>query len=83
MTENTVHDAKALRDALRLDNDELDEVRVSLESWAASIDSVRQDLGIALTSLITTAVHDKEPKRSLSDIVEALKQGRSASSLVR
>ncbi|KAI0711155.1 hypothetical protein C8T65DRAFT_647682 [Cerioporus squamosus] len=44
-------------------------------------DELDEDLGIALTSLITTAVHDKEPKRPLNDIVEALKQGGSASSL--
>ncbi|RPD78958.1 hypothetical protein L226DRAFT_455708 [Lentinus tigrinus ALCF2SS1-7] len=45
------------------------------------IELVRQDLGIALTSLITTAVHDNEPQRPLKDIVEAVKKSQCASSL--
>ncbi|KAI0674423.1 hypothetical protein C8Q78DRAFT_592898 [Trametes maxima] len=38
-----------------------------------------EDPSVALTSLITTAVHDAEPRRSLSSIVEALKESESAS----
>ncbi|KAI0635285.1 hypothetical protein C8Q77DRAFT_1217164 [Trametes polyzona] len=40
-----------------------------------------EDPGIALTSLITTAVHDVEPKHDLASIVEAVKATESASEL--
>ncbi|KAI0372064.1 hypothetical protein BV20DRAFT_940950 [Pilatotrama ljubarskyi] len=40
-----------------------------------------KDLAIALTSLVTTAVHDQEPKHSLSSIAEAVKESGKASEL--
>ncbi|KAJ3003363.1 hypothetical protein NUW54_g5340 [Trametes sanguinea] len=40
-----------------------------------------EDIGIALTSLVTTAVHDEEPKQSLSNIVDAVKESGCASQL--
>ena len=54
-----------------------------LEPSIALIEIVRQDPGIALTSLITTAVHDNAPRRPLKDIVEAVKNSQCASALVR
>ncbi|KAI0646409.1 hypothetical protein C8Q79DRAFT_962504 [Trametes meyenii] len=44
-------------------------------------DELDEDLSVALTSLIATAVHDAEPRRSLSSIVEAMKDSESASHL--
>ncbi|TBU26163.1 hypothetical protein BD309DRAFT_962945 [Dichomitus squalens] len=44
-------------------------------------DEVDEDPGIALTSLITTAVHDEQPKHNLASIVDAVKQSGCASSL--
>ncbi|TFK89669.1 hypothetical protein K466DRAFT_574710 [Polyporus arcularius HHB13444] len=61
--------------------DDVDHAKSLRESLRLDDDELDEDLGIALTSLITTAVHDKEPKRTLSDIVKALKQGGSVSSL--
>ncbi|KAI9063524.1 hypothetical protein FKP32DRAFT_1718372 [Trametes sanguinea] len=40
-----------------------------------------EDIGIALTSLVTTAVHDEEPKQSLLNIVDAVKESGCASQL--
>ncbi|KAI0659261.1 hypothetical protein C8Q70DRAFT_916042 [Cubamyces menziesii] len=40
-----------------------------------------QDTGIALTSLITTAVHDEEPKHDLLSILSAIKESQCASEL--
>ncbi|KAI0360562.1 hypothetical protein OH77DRAFT_1556453 [Trametes cingulata] len=40
-----------------------------------------EDVGIALTSLITTAVHDEEPKHNLANIVEAVKESGQAAEL--
>ncbi|KAH9896973.1 hypothetical protein C8Q73DRAFT_687966 [Cubamyces lactineus] len=40
-----------------------------------------QDTGIALTSLITTAVHDEKPKHTLPSILGAIKESQCASEL--
>ncbi|KAH9918756.1 uncharacterized protein BXZ73DRAFT_52793 [Epithele typhae] len=44
-------------------------------------DEVDEDLGVALTSLVITAVHDKDPKCTLSAVLDAINHAGSARSL--
>lgn len=84
MSDNAEQPTRTLKECLSIEDEDLDEVRCALlpRSYSALITLELQDRGIALTSLITTAVHDKEPEHDLTSIAAAVKESASASDLV-